>query len=965
MPTREFRPPEERTSPVLFFVVGILMVVVTVWTVWDEVFTRRPWKSFQQEFNRMERGEVAKLLAASQKKFGAQVAKIDVQIAQIESKVAKDAEIPKFRNKLEQLELVAFERAQELGFAKANFDQAYFELNEGIRNGKDISQESAHVARWRKEWNGFKKPTEKADAARDAVKAQIEAKYKPLNDLKKRRRSIAEEITKYKQRIEGIDKRFLEIKQIVLRAYERNNFGEPVMRTDRCQTCHLGAIRSGFEGKMWSETGGKKLPFATHPDRIFYLKKHDPNKIGCQSCHGGQGSALKTVALAHGEDHFWEDKLLPKSEMGSKCLGCHQSVFNLPKAPILSRGISLVRELGCYGCHNIPGTKDLKKRGPDLSRIQEKVNTGWLVSWIKHPKSYNPRTKMPFFSLSDQESKDIASYIWSAGRRRTAARKIGGMGDAATIAKGKKLFEEVGCLGCHVRDAKDDNPGPPLKGVNGRPLVYRNRDFAPALGNVGRKVQADWLVRWIRNPKSYWHDTTMPALRISEGNANAIAAYLFSLSDPAKRAAEVKLDDPAAFKRGQTLIRRRGCAGCHVIPGMEKASRIGPNLAVFSQKKEFELSFGNVVNVKANWDAWTFGKLKNPKIYQTDRETLLMPNFDLSDSEARAIRVFLRGMVEHGPPRSVHRELDARAKKIELGRRMIEKYNCTGCHVIENWGGDILRRYKDKNNGPPRLTGEGNKVQPSWFFGFLKDVVTLRPWLKVRMPSFQMPEKDVAALVDYFAALDGKLRPYVHFDKAGVKPESLAAGRILFAKADCLSCHGDWPPPPGKEAPTAPSLSYAKSRLRPEWIVKWIQNPQKITPGTKMPVFFEGAGATAQILSGKRTGKENGRWKYELASAEESELAEEKTATITIGGKSIAVTVSEVDEKKITISSPVDLGPRIGRARIVSHGEPVDENLLGGDGLRQIEALRNFIMSQENFKAVEAPKKPDSAGGQG
>ena len=216
MPTREFRPPEERTSPVLFFVVGILMVVVTVVAVWDEVFWRRPWKDYQIDFNRMERGEVAKLLAASQKKFGAQVAQIDAQIAQIDSKLANDAEIPKLRAKLEQLELVAFERTQELGFAKANFDQAYFELNEGIRQGKDISEESAHVARWRKEWNGFKKPTEDADAARDAVKAQIEVKYKPLNDLKKRRSSIAQEITKYKQRIEGIDKRFLEIKQIVL-----------------------------------------------------------------------------------------------------------------------------------------------------------------------------------------------------------------------------------------------------------------------------------------------------------------------------------------------------------------------------------------------------------------------------------------------------------------------------------------------------------------------------------------------------------------------------------------------------------------------------------------------------------------------------------------------------------------------------------------------------------------------------
>jgi len=963
MPIREFRPPEERTSPVLFFVVGILMVAVTFWTVWDEVFTRRPWKKFQKEFNQMERREVVKLFAASQKKIGDQVAKIDAQIVQLKSKLANDTIIPKLRDKLENFKLIAFEKTQELGFAKAYLDQANFELNEGIRHGKNISHESANANTLRKKWNELKKPAQDAEADRDAIKAKIKAKFKPLNDLKKRRKSIAGEVMKHKQRIDAIDKRFLEIKQVVLREYERNNFGEPVIRADRCQSCHLGTNRAGFDDKKWSGRNRKKLPFATHPDRDFYLRKHDLKKIGCQSCHGGQGSALKTVGLAHGEDPYWEDKLLPKSELGSKCLGCHQSVFNLPKAPILSRGISLVRELGCYGCHNIPGTEDLRKRGPDLSRIQEKVNPGWLVSWIKHPKSYNPRTKMPYFSLSDQESKDIASYIWTSGRRQTASRKITGMDSPTTIAKGKKLFEEVGCLGCHVRDGKDDNLGPKLEGVNGRPLVYRNRDFAPALGKMGLKAQADWLVQWIKNPKSYWHNTTMPNLRLSEGNAKAIAAYLFSLSDPGKRAAEVKLDNPAASKRGQRLIRKNGCAGCHVIPGMEKESKIGPNLAVFSGKKEFELSFGNVVNIEKTWDAWTFAKLKNPKIYQTARESLMMPNFDLSDSESRAIRTFLRGLGGHGAPHSVHQELDKRAEKIELGRRMIEKYNCTGCHVIENWGGAVLRRYKNKNNAPPRLTGEGNKVQPNWLFGFLKNVVILRPWLKVRMPSFQMPEKDVATLVNYFGALDGKLQPYVHFDKDKVKPESLEAGRTLFAKAECLSCHGDWPPPPDKEAPSAPSLSYAKRRLRPDWVVKWIQNPQKIMPGTKMPVYFEGAGSSAQILRGKRTSKKNGRWNYELLAANEAELAEENAATIRIAGKSIVVTVSETDEKKIIISSSLDLGPRIGRTRLVSHGEPIDETLLGGNGMRQIEALRNFIMTQQIIKPTRTHKKQGSAGG--
>ena len=942
MSSREFRPPEEKTSPVLFFVIGILMVAVTFWVVWDEIFTRRPWKNHQVEFNQMEIRSLSAKLAKSREKFGSKIAKLDTAIAKSETSLASDAEIAKFKVGLEKLKLEAFEKVQELGFAKANFDEAYFELNEGIRQGKDISAESKHVDELRKEIERLKKPAESAEAARDAVDIKIKAKYQALENLKKQRRGVAGEVSGLERRLEAVGKRTLDIKQIVLKAYERNNFNEPVLRADRCQSCHLGANRAGFEKS--------KAPYATHPDKNFYLKKHDLEKIGCQSCHGGQGNALKTADLAHGKDHFWEDKLLSKSEMESKCYACHTNVFNLDRAPILSKGISLVRELGCYGCHNIPGTDDLRKRGPDLSRIQEKVNTGWLVSWIKSPRAYNPRTKMPFFSLNDQETKDIATYIWTSGVRRTPSEKVSGLGDAATIAKGKEIFESVGCLGCHARGAEDDNPGKALEGVTGRPLVIRNRDFAPALANVGLKVQPDWLIRWLKNPKKYWHETTMPSLRLSDTEATSIAAYLFSLSDPSKKATEIALEDKAAFKRGAKLIRQRGCAGCHIIPGMENTSKIGPDLSRFSLKREVELSFGNVGNMKHTWDAWAFGKLKNPKIYQTEREKLLMPNFDLSDEEARNIRTFLRGMGGHGPPHSVHNELDDRGKKIELGRRMLEKYNCNGCHVIENWGGEILRRYKEKNNGPPHLTGEGSKIQPDWFYGFLNDVVILRPWLKVRMPSFEMPQKDAAALVNYFAALDGKLEPYVHFDKKLVSAESLNAGQELFRKAECFSCHGEWPPKAGVEPPSAPDMKYAKKRIRPEWILRWIQNPQKIVPGTKMPVFFEGAGVTANIVRGKLTGQDDGRWVYELTATQEAELAEEKPANLRIGAKSIMVSVVETDEKKIKVSSPENLGASFGRSSITSHGEPIDPELLGGDGLRQIKALRDFIMLGNNFK---------------
>ena len=41
----------------------------------------------------------------------------------------------------------------------------------------------------------------------------------------------------------------------------------------------------------------------------------------------------------------------------------------------------------------------------------------------------------------------------------------------------------------------------------------------------------------------------------------------------------------------------------------------------------------------------------------------------------------------------------------------------------------------------------------------------------------------------------------------------------------------------------------ARQRLNPNWIVKWIQDPQKIQPGTKMPSFYPGG--PDNILAGK------------------------------------------------------------------------------------------------------------------
>jgi hypothetical protein len=56
----------------------------------------------------------------------------------------------------------------------------------------------------------------------------------------------------------------------------------------------------------------------------------------------------------------------------------------------------------------------------------------------------------------------------------------------------------------------------------------------------------------------------------------------------------------------------------------------------------------------------------------------------------------------------------------------------------------------------------------------------------------------------------------------------------------CFSCHQRGSiSPEGPPEGWAPDLNMAQQRLRPDWIERWLRDPQKVQPGTKMPSFYE------------------------------------------------------------------------------------------------------------------------------
>ena len=44
--------------------------------------------------------------------------------------------------------------------------------------------------------------------------------------------------------------------------------------------------------------------------------------------------------------------------------------------------------------------------------------------------------------------------------------------------------------------------------------------------------------------------------------------------------------------------------------------------------------------------------------------------------------------------------------------------------------------------------------------------------------------------------------------------------------------------PQGPPEGWAPDLMMARERLNPDWIERWIENPQALMPGTKMPTYY-------------------------------------------------------------------------------------------------------------------------------
>jgi mono/diheme cytochrome c family protein len=852
---------EEKKSYGSVFVIGVaLLVALSIWAYLDDNFTRRPWKGIQARFFRLDYSKAQAAYAEEDKKLQA-----DSKYQELSKKLAErqlslsNGDLGRKLKALESEEKQATIKFQEIDQkvkdVKSELEEAWYEHDHAVQQKRDPKPYLEEIAELDKRKAQLDKQLEPARARREQIREEIKKIRSITKEIEDELGKITAERDKWVRVMENTMLKLgpvsfcckiPKIQQVSLDEFDRNRFDQPVARVDRCQTCHLAINRPGFEKEA--------NPFKTHPRREVLLadNAHPPGKFGCTGCHEGQGVAVNSKEQAHGEVHLWEAPLLRGTKAQSSCTSCHLDVQKFAEdAPLLAEGQRLFEQIGCTGCHLVKGYENIPKIAPSLLKISSKVEPSWMVRWIENPHKFRSRTRMPNFELKQDDAIAIASFLWSKSREEgdkwTKEYPIPAgfrEGDQNQVDKGKKLVETIGCKGCHGF----------AEGEFSTPLG-KEKDLVPNLKDIAAKVGPQWVYHWLKNPRGFSPETRMPSLRLTDDEAMAITTYLMTLGakSDAMTGIDERLADPKNIKRGESLVRKWGCFGCHEIKGMEKESRIGAELSVFGSKAKEELFFGNRTDIKETWDDWTYNKLKTPRIYATERIEQLMPQFDLADEDIKALRMLLGGFRERKVGQRYLADQGLRVQQVVEGRRLMQQYNCVGCHEIENRGGFIRKYYQENVTlAPPVLNGEGEKVQSNWFFSFLKSPIPIRPWLEIRMPTFGLSDEHANQLISYFNGLSKVEIPYAYVDDKKIRPEYIDAAKTLTSPDyfNCFSCHMQGAKTPeGPKDGWAPDLTLARQRLNPNWILKWLKDPQKVQPGTKMPSFYPGG--PDNILGGK------------------------------------------------------------------------------------------------------------------
>ncbi|HEX4130662.1 MAG TPA: hypothetical protein VHZ24_11520 [Pirellulales bacterium] len=428
---------------------------------------------------------------------------------------------------------------------------------------------------------------------------------------------------------------------------------------------------------------GVPEPFNSHPRLDLFVGSLSPHKlgdVGCTICHDGQGSATGFKWASHTPDtpqqaeewtrdhgwfnnHHWIYPMMPNRFAESTCLKCHHEVAELdtserfpePPAPKVMAGYNIIRQYGCFGCHEINGWDGpTKRRGPDLraeppyfaaaaeALAHEPLSDTALAlarQVIAHPEQTEVRKRLA------EMIRDEASALDAKIEEKKNAKVRTPNPDFIPVSSDARRMAEI--LG-----ADDETPG-------------QLRKVGPSLRYVSSKVDLKFLYNWIENPTDFRPTTKMPrffglwdhltpeakvaadgrVMRDAQGypmmeespglaesqqfepiEVRSMAEYLLAASeqfDYADKPKDVKAEP--SKERGKVAFQTRGCLACHQHSDFPEAKNTqGPKLDRLGSKL-----------IGTRGARWLYSWVREPNRYHA---RTVMPNLYLEPKKEDAAK---------------------------------------------------------------------------------------------------------------------------------------------------------------------------------------------------------------------------------------------------------------------------------------------------------------------------------------
>ena len=354
---------------------------------------------------------------------------------------------------------------------------------------------------------------------------------------------------------------------------------------------------------------------------------------------------------------------------------------------VVAAGKALFHSVGCVACHSPrdEGGKEIAHEGVvELKHVPAKYSLASLGDFLVQPARVRPSGRMPDMKLTPVEAVAVASYLLGKADTKAAALRP----KEKLVALGKEHFQRLNCAACHKLG---DAPAPkPLRALEGADVS--RGCLSAAKGKA-------------------------PRFDLSAGQTKAIRAALAQKADPV-----------SDKERLAATLTAFNCIGCHVrdgyggvaegLNGLFKSSekelgdegRIPPPLTLVGAKLQ------KVTMKKVLFDGDAVRSYMATRMPQFGEPNLRhLPELFARLDGVKKVE-FALPRPEGGNQKERDREKEMRA----AGRELVgdKGLYCIACHSFNG---------SAPNKQGIDLMTFNERLQPSWFYHFVRDPNAFRP----------------------------------------------------------------------------------------------------------------------------------------------------------------------------------------------------------------------------------------------